>query len=451
MMLQPMMNKTLNTIKLPLLTAMLMMCVQFIHAQQVPGVMTLEDAFKIALENNYSIQLSRNNAEIAKNNNFVGNAGMLPVITGTALQDNQVANTRQHFLTGADNNRNNAKTNLLSANAELSWTIFDGFRMFATKNRLKELQEIGELALRGQIEFTFSRVARAYFDVVQAKQLLNVNQETVKLSEERLSLANERLRAGKAARTEALQAQVDLNSDKSALFRQQTQLKNTKVTLNQILSREVTTDFDVPDSIYINTQLKLDDVRSKTMSQNTNILIAKKNERVSMLQINEIRAERMPLIQLRSGYNYNQQQSEAGLVQSNKTWGYHYGAGLSMNIFNGFNVTKRLQNAQINLRSTDLVLKDTISRIDQGVVQAYNTYTLAVQLLDFENDNVRVAQSNYDIVNEQYKVGVITSLDLRVAQQNLLLSQSRLSTAQYEAKLAETELNRLSGEMMRFK
>lgn len=419
-----------------------------VFSSQAQQILTLSDALKIALENNYSIQLSKNDAQIAKNNNYVGGAGMLPVVTGTALQDNTVTDTKQAFLNGTDNNKSGAKSNQLSANVELGWTIFDGFKMFATKNRLKELQDIGELKMRSQIEQTFARVMRSYFDVVQAKQVLNVNKETVKISEDRLKLSKDRFDAGKASKTEVLQAQVDLNTDKSLLMRQENQLKNNKVTLNQLLGRDVSVDFDVPATIETNTELKLDDVRTKMKSQNTSVLIAKKNQKISAFSLNEIRAERMPTIQLKTGYNYNKQESEAGFLQSSQTNGYHYGAGLSMNLFNGFSVTKRLQNAQLNMKSTDLVLKDTLSRIEVSLQQTYNSYIMSLQLLQFENENVTVAKSNFELANEQYKVGVISSLDLRVAQQNLLASESRLSTAQYEAKLAETDLMRLSGELL---
>jgi outer membrane protein TolC len=74
---------------------------------------------------------------------------------------------------------------------------------------------------------------------------------------------------------------------------------------------------------------------------------------------------------------------------------------------------------------------------------------MALQLVQFETENVTVAQSNFDLANEQYKVGVITALELRDAQQNLVLSQTRLSAAQYDAKVAETELLRLTAEIFK--
>ena len=415
-------------------------------AQQM---LTLNEALKIALANNYAIQLAKNDAEIAKNSNYAGAAGMLPIIAATASQDNVVNNTAQKFLNGSENNKDAAKSNQLNAGVELGWTIFDGLKMFATKNKLNQLQDIGELRMRLQIEQNFSRIMRAYFDISQNKKLLNAYKQSVKISNERLQQANDKYTVGKVSKTEVLKAQVDLNTDKSALMKQQYLLQNAKINLNQLLARDLMTDFEVEENILVNQELKLLELQSKAQSQNTNLLIVKKNLQINSFVINEIKAERMPSVQLKTGYNINRQASEAGFLQSSQTNGYHYGAALSLNVFNGFSTDRRLQNAKLNLKSTDFVLKDSLSKLDLAVQQNYNTYTLALQLLQFETENVTVAQTNFELANEQYRVGVITAIELRDAQQNYLLSQTRLSAAQFDAKIAETELLRLSADIFK--
>ncbi len=415
-------------------------------AQQM---LTLNEALKIALANNYAIQLAKNDAEIAKNSNYAGAAGMLPIIAATASQDNVVNNTAQKFLNGSENNKDAAKSNQLNAGVELGWTIFDGLKMFATKNKLNQLQDIGELRMRLQIEQNFSRIMRAYFDISQNKKLLNAYKQSVKISNERLQQANDKYTVGKVSKTEVLKAQVDLNTDNSALMKQQNLLQNAKINLNQLLARDLMTDFEVEENILVNQELKLLELQSKAQSQNTNLLIVKKNLQINSFVINEIKAERMPSVQLKTGYNINRQASEAGFLQSSQTNGYHYGAALSLNVFNGFSTDRRLQNAKLNLKSTDFVLKDSLSKLDLAVQQNYNTYTLALQLLQFETENVTVAQTNFELANEQYRVGVITAIELRDAQQNYLLSQTRLSAAQFDAKIAETELLRLSADIFK--
>ena len=306
-------------------------------------------------------------------------------------------------------------------------------------------------ALIERVAFLAEQPAPLAIVLVLGQQLLTQNKESVKLSEERLTLAKDRFAAGKAAKNEVLNAQVDLNTDRSALKRQEIAVKNSKASLNQIIARDVTVEFEVPEIIDVNTDLKFDDLRSNATTQNSSILMAKMNARVTAFGIKEIEAERMPNIQLYSGYNYANQNSQSGILQYSSSLGYHFGGGVTLNLFNGFSVSKRLQVAQINSRESDLVLKDTLSRIELSVKQSYNTYQMDLDLIKFEKENVEVAMQNFELANDQYKIGVITAIELRQAQQNLLLSNSRYLSVRYEAKLAETDLMRISGGLFKLK
>ena len=414
---------------------------------QAQKILILNEALKLALENNFSIQVARNEAEISKNNNYAGAAGMLPTLAASANQDNVVNNTQQKFLNGTENNRDVAKSNQLNAGVELGWTIFDGLKMFATKNKLNQLQEIGELKMKLQIEQIFSRVIRAYFEIVQLKKVLNALQQSVTISTERLKLTNDKFTLGKVSKAEVLKAQVDLNTDKSAYMKQLNTLQNAKINLNQLLARSLIIDFEVAENILINKDLKLNELQNKAQLQNTNLLIIKKNNQISSTIINEIKAERLPTLQFKTGYNFNKQSSEAGFLQSSQNNGFHYGAALNFNLFNGFTTDRRITNAILNLKSTDITLKDSLNKLDLAVKQTFNNYSLALQLLALEIENIDLAKNSFELVNEQYKVGVITAIELRDAQQKLLLSETQLSTLQLEAKIAEIELQRLCAEI----
>ncbi|MEI7978604.1 MAG: TolC family protein [Bacteroidota bacterium] len=414
------------------------------RAQQI---LTLNEALKLALENNFSIQVAKNEAEISKNNNYAGAAGMLPTIAASANQDNVVNNTQQKFLNGTENNRDDAKSNQLNTGVELGWTIFDGLKMFATKNKLNQLQEIGELKMKLQIEQVFSKVTRAYFEIVQHKKVLNALQQSVTISSERLKLTNDKFTLGKVSKAEVLKAQVDLNTDKSAYMKQLNSLQNAKINLNQLLARSLIVDFEVAENILMNKDLKLAELQNKAKLQNTNLLIIKKNNQISSNTINEIKAERLPTLQFKTGYNFNKQSSEAGFLQSSQTNGFHYGAAINFNLFNGFNTDRRITNAMLNLKSTDITLKDSLQKLDLAVQQTFNNYSLALQLLAIEIENIDLAKNSFELVNEQYKVGLITAIELRDVQQKLLLSETQLSALQLDAKIAEIELQKLCAEI----
>lgn len=411
-------------------------------------MLKLTDALKLALESNYAIQLAKNDAEISKINNSAGAAGMYPLIAGTVSQDNQVTDTRQKFLNNTENNRTGAKANQLNAGVELSWTLFNGFKMFAAKNRLEQLQQMGELRLKMQIEQTFIRVIKAYSDIVVAQQTFNMLQQAVQISERRLQSGKDKYEAGKASKTEFLKAQVDLNTDKSALMRQAVTLKNLKLVFNQLLARELETEFSVEPRLMFSNNMSLADLQRKTVQQNSSLMLIQKNQQVNLLLTKEIVAERYPSLQLRSGYNYSNQESQAGFLQSSSNNGYHYGGGISLTLFNGFDINRRIKNAQLINRSADMAYKDSLSKVQSNLYQVFNTYSMALELINMEEQNLANARENFAIAEEQDKVGVITALELRDAQQSLLQNELRLVVAHYEAKLAETELLRLSGDLL---
>ena len=103
--------------------------------------LSLEEAVRIALENNYDIRLSKNDLEIDKNNVSRANAGFLPSVSGTVVNNNTIQNSSQTRSTGEVTERNNAKGSSLNYGVGLNWTIFDGFGMFARYDQLKELQK----------------------------------------------------------------------------------------------------------------------------------------------------------------------------------------------------------------------------------------------------------------------------------------------------------------------
>ena len=104
---------------------------------------TVDDAVAIALKSNYDILVARNDADIDKINNTAGNAGMLPSLALNGSDNFSNYNSRVEQTGGAVLTNPNARTNALSANVALNWTLFDGGKMFVTKNKLSEIEALG--------------------------------------------------------------------------------------------------------------------------------------------------------------------------------------------------------------------------------------------------------------------------------------------------------------------
>ncbi len=155
---------------LPVIAAALFMVVPCTYAS--PEEMTVEDAIRLGLKNNYDIQIARNTAEIAVNNKGKGLANFLPVIDTNS--DLRYDNTNEN--TGSPMNFGDSVARTSDTYLSLTWTLFDGFRMFADKKRYDELAMSGEYEARDRIERTVVNIMGSFFNLVQQEQLLDVIQ-----------------------------------------------------------------------------------------------------------------------------------------------------------------------------------------------------------------------------------------------------------------------------------
>jgi outer membrane protein TolC len=418
------------------------------HLVQAQTTLSLKQAYELALENNFSIQIASNELEIAKRNNVIGNAGMLPSLNGVVNQDNQVVDTKQKFLNGAENNRDGAKSNSLNASVEMNWTLFNGMKMFATKRKLAEFEAMGKLRLKQQMENTLSRVAKAYLDALLAKEQLAIAEQVLSIGEKRLQVAKAKLEAGKSPKSELLNVQVNLQADKAAARRLEASYKNSKLNLLQLLGLQTSFNFELSDSWVSQEALSYEAFKESAMQQNSGIQLSKLSKELAQTQLGELKADRYPSLQLRSGYNYNKQESEAGFLQSSNNTGFHYGLGLNLNIFNGFDTDRKIGIAKINQRSAELLYKDSLLKLEIAVAQAYEMYAANRALFQFEESNVLLAKENFELAREQQANGLLSINDLRIAEVNYMQSMQRKFQAAYEAKLSEIELKRLSGKLL---
>lgn len=413
-----------------------------------PENLTLEKAIEIGLRNNYSILISKNEADIADNNASLGNAGFLPSLDATGRTSKSILDTRQEFANGSVSDRDGAETTSLSGEVALNWTIFDGLKMFTSMKQLNTLKDIGEITARSEVENSVADIIAAYNFILQQKQLLRALDETITISKERADIAEGKYNIGSASRLEWNRARVDLIADSSAYLRQQTEWENSKTELNRLLARDSNQPFTIADSIDIRTDLAYGDLLASAQSNSKNLQIAEKNIRLARLGLQEARSERFPVISANVGYGISKTESDAGFFLFGRDRSFSYGISASWNLFNGFNTTRREQNARIEIRTSELEYDEIQTLLEAELAKAYKRYQVSLEIVNLEAENVQLARQNVDIALEQFRLGAITSVDLREVQNNFIDSETRFLVAQLEAKLAETELLRLSGQLI---
>jgi len=416
------------------------------------GQFTLEEAIALGIKNNYDIAVGNNNAAIAANNNTLGNAGMLPVIDLNAGINLATNATKQQFVAGdtvRTIDRSGVKNSNITSGVYLTWTLFNGLKMFATHEQLSALEVMGKLTSKIQIENTLQSIIVTYYDVVKQKQLIKGLNESIKISEERLTIAQKKFDVGAGSKLDVLQAKTDMNAQASTLIRQKTTLEELKINLNQLLARSAETTFDVSDSIPVSFQIKYEDLKTNYQKTNLNLLYAQENIALSKQQLRGTKADMFPVVNLNANYLFSRAENGAGQLLFNRNLGFNYGLTASWRIFNGFTLNNKIKNAQLQEENASLNYSNVQSQIEQQLMIAFKHYTDDQKVLELEEDNLKLVKEAVNIALERFRIGSSNSIELKVIQQTYDDALVRLSEARYNAKVSETNLMKLNGNLVK--
>lgn len=412
-------------------------------------LLTPEDAVAFAISKNFDIVLAKNEADIARIYNNKATAGMFPKINVTTGDVFNLNNTKQKFNTGQELNKNWVPVNSFNVGLNMNWTIFDGMKMFATKDRLAALQSLSEIQLKEQIQNTVAQVLKAYYNIVRQKQQIAALNESIKISEERVTVSQKKLEVGYSDKTPLLQAKVDYSNQQINLLKQQTVLQQNKVALNQLLGKEANTSFEVVDTIVVGTVPEWQTIKDSTVEYNYLVQSMKKNIEIAKFQHKEINSQRLPSINFSSGYNFSQNNSKAGLQLFNRSYGPTFGLNATIPVFNGGIVKKQLEASAVNIATQEVQLSQVKNDLDAQVLSAFQDYDYAQQVLKLNEETVLTARENVDITLERYKLNQSNSLEIKQAQSSLEDALYSVVFARYNAKIAEIELNRLSNQLIK--
>ena len=416
-------------------------------------LLTVDEAIATTLQNNYDIQLLRNDSASYALDKSYAKSAFLPRVNGSSGFIFNNNDQLQKFSDGTKRERNGIRSNNLSGSVQLNWTLFDGYKMFATRDKLGEFVKLGELNIKNQMVTSIAAVINNYYSIVHQKQQLKAVEDQMSINEERVKLADKKLSVGLGAKPELLQAKVDLNAQKAARLNQQTLIAQLKEQLNQLMNVALNTSYEVSDSIPINNNIILSDVMNGVESSNPALLLTKKNIDIANLTLKEKKADKFPIVSFNSAYNYSRTDNKAvvnpftPLFSRNN--GFNYGLGVTIPILNGFNVKRQVQQTQLDIDYLKLSYQNQKSKIDVGITNAFKDYEMEKQALALEEENILLAKENVMIALERFRLGVSTYLELRETQKSLEDAYNRLLAARYNTKLAETELLRLKGDLVK--
>lgn len=415
-------------------------------------VLTKQEAVELTLLNNYGIKMSSNVVEIAENNQSLLNSGFLPSLIGQAGATYDINDRLTVPEEGEVVDQENIENNLYNASLNLNYVLFDGLGRWYNYQSLKEQYDLTQLEARETIENTILQLFTVYFEIARLTENIDVLKETLEISRERITRAQYQFEYGQENNLAVLNARVDVNNDSVNLIQTRQQLHNTKRDLNVLLSREVTNrDYLVDTTVAFIPRLQLEQLLTEAEANNVLLLQSERSLTISEYEIKINRSGYLPTVGLTGSYGWNRNRSAASAFfpgSTTTTSGLSAGVSLSWDIFDGGATTVRYQNAKIEYQNQELLREQIKLEVKRDIANALGNYENRLYVYEVQEQNVATNEDNFNRSQEQFRLGQITSIEFRQAQINLLNARTSKNLAKYDAKLAELELLRLTGQLL---
>ncbi len=403
-----------------------------------------------ALEENYQLNITRLESEIASNNNTAGNAGFLPTIDLTGQYQYSWSTTRQNFFNGDEREGNNARNTGLNGSIAINQTLFDGFRMFASRDQLRLLEDMGRVNARFFIDQTLADIATLYFQLIKEKEILNYLRQSIRVSAYREQLEQRRNEIGAGTGLDYQQAVVAYQNDSLLIISQKSIIRSLEIELNRIVNRSLDTPVLLSSDSLDTTPhgFAREEFVAMMDERNQSLRMAQLEELIAETEVRIQRAELSPVITGFGGYTYNRSTSEIGFVESNRSYGPNVGIGVRFNLFNGGNNRREVRNAEFQ-RTISVENKELVNQnLRAELYDAYAQYEYTLERINIAKNSVDAARRAQFIAEAQLREGAINGIDFRVNQVTLINAENSLAQLKFALKAIEVNLYRLTSQVM---
>lgn len=407
-----------------------------IKASAQENLLPLSSAIEKALEKNYGIVISKSEIDIAKINNNWGTAGRIP-----SLGFNASSTNNKELI-------NNSSTNRISGGIGLNWTIFNGFKVNITKDKLEKLENITKGRSAVVVESTIQDVIMSYYNILLQKEQLEVLKTVMQLSKDRFDYEQTRYEIGGSVTYNVLLAKNIYLNDKAAYLSQEVVVRNTVRNFNFLLGEESQQTWTFAEKFSSDTnEYVLGDLLDKMMANNQ---VLQNQYANLLLQKNEIDLQRSnlyPRLNLSAGVDnsYSWVNSEIqGEVYTEALTPYG-NLSLSYDIYAAGNRKRAINIAKINEEITQVETDEMKHSLTNQLFNECDVYNLRKTLLNVANESLEAAEMNLQIADEKFKSGAINSFNYRDIQLSYLRSALAQLQSVYNLIYSNTSLTRLTG------
>lgn len=210
-----------------------------------------------------------------------------------------------------------------------------------------------------------------------------------------------------------------------------------------MLAKNVDAVFEVTDSIPLNYSPDKNALFQKIDSSNTTLLSFHKQIDIARLFLKENNKLYSPVVNFTGGYYYSLSNSSSGSVLNNSSFGPQLGGTLTIPIYSSGENKRKITTAKIQLQSAEYDFRNIELQVNTEFQNALTGFENQQKLLQIEKENNELTRENLQISLQRLRLGQTTSLEVHLAQENFVLSCTRLINFEYNLKIAETKLKQL--------
>lgn len=408
---------------------------------QMPDQLDLRMALTYALDNNFSIQQARERIREQE--------GLIVQVKGAVLPN--------VGLTGFYSKEDDAFSNAINVDQnwqialEVSQLVYSGGGVRAALEAQKYVRESALLELEAVINNELLRVRTNFYNVLLAREQIQVQEQNIELLEEQLTTAKHRLEAGTVSNFDVLRAEVERANAQPALIRARNDYRVSIDELRYSLGYDDSTGVETEKVPEILGNLDFEPVAFELRPS----LDAARTNRPELRHLETLlkaresglviaKAGRMPTVSINGGYALRRDFSSRSFGDSFTGW--TLGAVASWSIWDGASTRGQVEQALSQKEQARLALLDAELAVEVEVRRALANLDGATELAEAAVQVVGQAEESVRLADARYGAGTATQLDVLAAQVALTSARNNLVEANYSYNIAAANVRRAIGQ-----
>ena len=415
-------------------------------SQNLPAIWTIQQCINYAKTNNIQVNSLRLTTSTNEQNLLLSKAAKNPNLSGTFSPT--FTNSKVNTLSGGVQ----AQSSLLNSYAAgSSVVLFNGGYLNNDIKQKELLVQSSGLDVQAEENSITLQITQAYLAILVAKENIIYLQDLVQTSQAQLDRGNIQFNAGSIARKDLVQLEAQLASDKYNLVTAQNSVRQTSLTLKQLLQLPSGYQINIvqPDTVItLSAVTPLDEAQKTALSLRPEVQSSAVATQVARLDLLKAMAGSKPLLTASGSLatGYSNVGSGSYIKQLDDNFYQRIGMTLSIPIFNNRVVKTNIAKSKIEIQQAELNLKNTTTLLSQEVEQAYLDVLNAQAQYEASVVQLDANKENYRIATEQLRLGAVSTVDYLIQKNLYVQALQQYIQAKYNAVLTVKIYDYYQGE-----